>query len=221
MTKLRGCSLMMVLLLATAFGSAATPPPENVCVPADGGGWNCGNTAAPPPPAALPAVAPSAVSGSSSPPLLLIDPKRFQLQSPDAAPIANVQPEPESAPPPPAVPEPVPEPVAVPAPQPVHPSVAYASGLFGNAEFQSLTPGQFTLQLAAAGSPDGFAALLARLQAPHPAWQLRVQRGAQSLWLLCLGTFADAASARAAVPPGSAGAFPKPVAQLQLELASP
>ena len=215
-------------------GGAAATTPEHVCVPAAGGGWACGDETAPPAPAALPAVPGNA--SASAPPLLLIDPKRFRLDGQDsaleAAPAPAPPPAPVSAPPlPPApapAPEPAPEPNSAPAVRAVAVPVAQAAvasdstrgQLGGNAEFATLSPDQYTVQLAAAGSPAGFPALLQRLGVTLPAWQLRVQRGDQQLWLLALGTFADAGSARAAAPAAAAGAFPKPVAQLQSELAS-
>jgi septal ring-binding cell division protein DamX len=162
----------------------------------------------------------------SAPPLLLIDPQRFRLDqtggmamaAEPAAPTPAPEPEPEpvteraSAPPPP---------VPVPADPPVLAIGQPTGGTEGNPEFSALTPGQYTVQLAAASMPDGFGALLQRLGAPGPSWQLRLNRGGQTLWVLVLGVFPDAASARAAVPAGASGAFPKPVVQLQQELATP
>ena len=74
---------------------------------------------------------------------------------------------------------------------------------------------------AAVDGPAG-AALLRQLDAASaalPAWQIRVQRGERSLWLLCLGSFVDPASARAATPAAAKGAFSKSIGELQSQLA--
>lgn len=211
-------------------GGAAATTPEHVCVPAAGGGWACGDEDAPPAPAALPVASTSVPA--SAPPLLLIDPKRFRLDGQDSALAAAPAPAPAPAPPPPAEPAPAPEPAPEPYREPTERAVAVPVAqaavatdgtrgqLGGNAEFATLSPDQYTVQLAAASSPAGFPALLQRLGVALPVWQLRVQRGDRQLWLLALGSFADAGSARAAAPAAVAGAFPKPVAQLQSELTS-
>ena len=218
------------LALVCLIGASSSPPAraEYVCVPGATGGWACGDQQNPP------TAAPLADSGSSRPtappPLLLIDPKRFQVDQPTAAmapaaastpPAAPVPvPSPAVAEPVPAPPTPEPTPAAVTArPAPPAPTPA---GLAGNAEFAALTPELYTLQLAATATPDGFPALLRQLDAASaalPAWQIRVQRGERSLWLLCLGSFVDPASARAATPAAAKGAFSKSIGELQSQLA--
>lgn len=214
--------------------SAIAAPPEHVCVPAAGGGWACGDESAPPTPAALPSQGIGTPSPAPAPPLLLIDPKRFRLEQVGVTPTAA--PEPSEVPaPPPAAPPPVaavsaevapalaapppaePTPAAEPPAVVVSPSAAAASDA---PEFSALPSGQYTLQLAAASVPDGFGPLLRRLGVSEPSWQLRLMRGGQTLWVLVMGVYPDAASARAAVPAGANGAFPKPVVQLQQELAA-
>lgn len=121
-----------------------------------------------------------------------------------------------------AVPAPTTAPVSArsPVPVPAAPArVAVASAPSGHLRaLAEVARTGYTLQLAAAQSPDGFLAHLRRLGvAPEQAFALPIQRAGQRLWLLCLGEATDVAGARALTPAGAPDAFVKPLTALFAE----
>lgn len=225
-----------LLLLASGIAAAATRPGDlHVCVPGADGRWKCGNAEQPPQAEALPE---RKISQGSQPvpPVLLMDPARFRVNEPvSAAPAPTAAPTAQTvatssaqpaANPAPAVaasaPRPSPAAVARPrmvaatAPVQSVQSAGAASGALR--DFATVTRSGYTVQLAAAQSPAGFVQHLRRLGIPgDQAFAVPVQRSGAALWLLCVGEYADAASARAALPAGTDGAFPKALSQLHAE----
>lgn len=220
---------MLLACLVTGIAAAAD---RHVCVPAADGGWNCGDAAQPPQAAALPQRAASAGS-EPVPPVLLMDPARFQVERSAIAaqPVADAA---EPAVPPQShgvsaqAAEPAPAAPATharAAPASAEPAVAVAVA----APVKQVAAGElraftgvartgYTLQLAAARSPDGFRRRLQDLGIPLAgAFAVPVQRSGSQLWLLCSGEYADTASAMANRPAGAADAFPKSLAQLHAE----
>lgn len=194
-----------------------------VCVPGnDGKYWDCGRGADAPAPRGLPRSSTPNASPSAPPPYL-INPDRLPAYmrgsmgaSPAPAPAA-------AAPMPAARPEPKPEPVAasasVPAPAAPPATVATASAIGDSRALLALAPTAYTVQLAAAGSPDGFAAVLGRLQlAADEAYSVRVRREGEDWWLLLWRDFPNLASAKAATDGLGAGYWPRRLAPLQAEV---
>jgi septal ring-binding cell division protein DamX len=116
--------------------------------------------------------------------------------------------------------------------EPAAPAIAAAPGavplmsaLGDAAGFAQLPAQAFTLQLAYAGDPSNFTALVAALALdPASCYALRVRGTNGAMWLLAHGAFADAAAARAAQSalPAAAGLsaqWPRRIGALQSEIA--
>jgi septal ring-binding cell division protein DamX len=206
-----------------------------VCVPGnDGKSWDCGRGANAPAPRGLPRSSTPSASPSAPPPYL-INPDRLPeymrgsmgaspAPAPAAAapmPAAKAEPKPEPKAEP--KPEPKPEPVAasapVPAPAAQPGSPATAAAIAGSGALLALAPTAYTVQLAAARSPDGFAAVLGGLQlAADEAYSVRVRREGEDWWLLLWQDFPDLASAKAAAERLGTGYWPRRLAPLQAEV---
>ena len=112
-------------------------------------------------------------------------------------------------------------PAAEAAPEAVQPM----SALGDAAGFAQLPAQAFTLQLAYAGDPSKFTALVAALALdPASCYALRVRGTDGAMWLLAHGAFADAAAARAAqsalpAVAGLSAQWPRRIGALQSEIA--
>lgn len=224
MTELwRRAAAVLLLTAVSSLAASATEPKRHVCVPGSDGSWNCGDAAQPPQPAALPER--SSARPAPVPPVLLMDPARFRVnESSPAAATADTSATVSSSGPA-AVASIAPPPTATttrPAAPAVAPSNAVAAPVVTSTaalrQFSSVSRTGYTLQLAAASSPNGFVPRLRELGIrTDQAFAVPVQRGSTTLWLLCVGEYPDTAAARAAAPAAAGGAFPKALAQLHAE----
>jgi septal ring-binding cell division protein DamX len=191
-----------------------------VCVPSsDGKSWQCGRGVDAPAARGLQRSSPSA--SPSTPPPYLIHPDRLPeylqrsmgVNPTSAAAAPMTAPKPEPKPEPVAASAPVPAPAAPPA------TATTASAIGDSAALLALPPAAYTVQLAAARSPDGFAALLGSLQlAADEAYAVRVRREGEDWWLLLWRHFPDLTSAKAAAAPLGTSYWPRRLAPLQAEV---
>lgn len=187
------------------FGTTAWAEKER-CVAGPDGEWLCGKNITDADAAPLPDR-----TQRSTPPILLIDPRRFGEMDRQPTTAANVAP-PESAlssePKTPANQTAV-EPETTEA---THaPARATTPAVAPDLDFSPPSRG-FAVQLAAASSPRGFGALLAKLGQRGSNFQQRQLRN--GTWVLLLGNFPTLEAARAAIPSAVPGAFARNLADL-------
>ena len=168
------------------------------CVPAADGGWHCGKDVTEADAAPLPER-----QSRTMPPVMLIDPARFGEGDID---IIDLPSEAEAA-----------APVAAEAPiaeaaEVARPTTAQMSAATETAEISPAASGNFVVQLAVAGSPRGFDALLAKLGADARNSQRR--QLANGSWVLLIGSFKSIAQARSAIPSSLPGAFARDISTL-------
>ena len=168
------------------------------CVPAADGGWHCGKDVTEADAAPLPER-----QSRTMPPVMLIDPARFGEGDID---IIDLPSEAEAA-----------APVAAEAPiaeaaEVARPTTAQMSAATETAEISPAASGNFVVQLAVAGSPRGFDALLAKLGADARNSQRR--QLANGSWVLLIGSFNSIAQARSAIPSSLPGAFARDISTL-------
>ena len=173
------------------------------CVPAADGGWHCGKDVTEADAAPLPER-----QSRTMPPVMLIDPARFGEGDID---IIDLPSEAEAAAPV-AAEAPIAAAVIPEAAEVARPATAQMSAATETAEISPAASGNFVVQLAVAGSPRGFDALLAKLGAAARNSQRR--QLANGSWVLLIGSFSSIAQARSAIPSSIPGAFARDISTL-------
>ena len=172
------------------------------CVPAADGGWHCGKDVTEADAAPLPER-----QSRTMPPVMLIDPARFGEGDIDI----DMPPEATAAAPV-AAEAPIAAAVIPEAAEVARPATAQLSAATETAEISPAASGNFVVQLAVAGSPRGFDALLAKLGADARNSQRR--QLANGSWVLLIGSFNSIAQARSAIPSSLPGAFARDISTL-------